>query len=214
VRVFIISLLLAIFITSCFSYPKTNRRHHFVKTEYPKNEFIIVRDAIICANIDGFRIKPLEINRDSVLSIFVNAFQKLPAKFEIRKGKAYCNRAFIARSKVKYRKFTFSEISPLLGEETNPILIPIINYNYIPRRNMYITSTGAVGGGGFQKNVHIELAIMIFRNNKLEYFSSRLFFTASETVYDYNESIDFSIKQENIDTLVQLTMKDYLERMK
>ena len=213
-RVFIISLLLAIFITSCFSYPKTNRRHHFVKTEYPKNEFIIVRDAIICANIDGFRIKPLEINRDSVLSIFVNAFQKLPAKFEIRKGKAYCNRAFIARNKVKYRKFTFSEISPLLGEETNPILIPIINYNYIPRRNMYITSTGAVGGGGFQKNVHIELAIMIFRNNKLEYFSSRLFFTASETVYDYNESIDFSIKQENIDTLVQLTMKDYLERMK
>jgi len=213
-RISLISFLIVIFITSCFSYPKTNRRHHFVKTEYPKNEFIIVRDAIICANIDGFRIKPLEINRDSVLSVFVNAFQKLPAKFEIRKGKAYCNRAFIARNKIKYRKFNFSELASLLGDEPNSVLIPIINYNYIPRRNIYITSTGAFGGGGFSKNVHIHLAILIFRNKELTYFSSRFFFTRSETVYDYRESIDFSIKQENIDTLVQLTMKDYLEQMK
>jgi len=213
-RVLLIFFLLTIVVSSC-QYRKTNRHHHLARPEYAKDETITIKNAIVCANIFGFiHTKPLDVNGDSIFDVFSKSFQKLPIKLEIKFGDVACNRSLIARYRLKYRKFTFSEISPLLGEETNPILIPIINYNYIPRRNMYITSTGAVGGGGFQKNVHIELAIVIFRNKKLEYFSSRLFFTASETVYDYRESIDFSIKQENIDTLVQLTMKDYLERMK
>jgi len=208
-------LLCALLLSSCFRYRKTNFRHHFVRSNYLKNERIIVKDAIICSNLGSlFFNESIEINRDSVLEVFVNAFQKLPANFELKHGKANCDRNFIHNRRVKYRRINFSTLFSLVGDETNTVLIPIINYYYIWRRNTYITSSGAVGGDGFSKNVYIDLAILIFRNKELTYFSSRFFFTRSETVYDYRESIDFSIKQENIDTLVQLTMKDYIERMK
>jgi len=195
--------------------PKNQCRHHFVKTEYSKNGSVIVRDAIICANLDGLiRIKPIEIDRDSVLSIFINSLQKLPIRLEIGEGRVFCNRGFITRNKLRYRKFKLSELISKLGNETNSVLIPIINYNYISLRNIYITSTGAVGGGGFTKYVHVDLAILIFRNKELEYFKSRVFFSPTVITDFSSDNIDFSIKQENIDTLVQLTMKDYIERMK
>ena len=214
-RISLISFLIVIFITSCFSYPKTNRRHHLVQAEYQKNEIIIVKDAIICANVGSLLYnEKIEINRDSVLQVFINSFQKLPAEFLIRRGEAYCNLNFIVNRRVKYRRLNFSELYSLIGNDTNSVLIPIINYNYQTLKNMYITSTGAVGGEGIDKNVIIDLAILIFRKKELVYFKSRVFFSTPEIVYRYNESIDFSIKQENIDTLVQLTMKDYLERMK
>jgi len=212
-RYSIILVLLAISISSC-QYGKTNRRHHLVQNEYPKYEPIIIKDALICANAGGLLVKPLEINRDSIFNVFIRAFQKLSLGFVVSTGKIYCNRDFIAFRSVKYRRFNFAELTFLLGSDTNLVLIPIINYNYIPRRNIYITSTGAAGGGGFTKNAHVDLAILIFRNKELIYFKSREFFSPLVLTDYSSDNIDISIKQENIDTLVQLTMKDYLERMK
>ena len=213
-RILIIATILGICISSCVKYRKTNRRHHFVKTEYSKFNSIIIKDALICANTGGLRIKPLEINRDSILNVFIDAFKKLPCNFKFINGKLYCNRAFIGYESLRYRLFDFAELESLVGDEENHVLIPVINYNYIPRRNIYLTSTGAVGGGGFSKNAHIELALLIFKNKELLYFKSRVFCSPLIQTNFSSDNIDFSIKQENIDTLVQLTMKDYLERMK
>ena len=208
-RNLLIFIILTVFISSC-QYRKTNKRHHFVQKQYSKKESIIIKDAIICANIGDFRNMPLEINNDSVLRVFVNSFQKLPIEFLIKQGKVYCNRDFLVLGRVKYSKFNFSELSSLIGVETNSVLIPIINFKNIPRGSPIVGFTP----DPLEKNVFIDLAILIFRNKSLVYFKSRLFFTDAVTVNRHDESIDYSIKQENIDTLVQLTMKDYLERMK
>ena len=135
---------------------------------------------------------------------------KLPVEFLIKQVKVYCNRDFLVLGRVKYSKFNFSELSSLIGVETNSVLIPIINFKNIPRGSPIVGFTP----NPLEKNVFIDLAILIFRNKSLVYFKSRLFFTEAVTVNQHDESIDYTIKQENIDTLVQLTVKDYIERMK
>jgi len=135
---------------------------------------------------------------------------KLAVEFLIKQVKVYCNRDFLVLGRVKYSKFNFSELSPLIGVETNSVLIPIINFKNIPRGNLIVGFTLNT----LEKNVFIDLAVLVFRNKELIYFKSRLFITEPVVVNNSDQSIDFSIKQENIDTLVQLTMKDYLERMK
>ena len=214
-RLLIATTLLCICLSSCVDYRKTNRRHHKVQTMYSKNHPIILRDAIICGNSGGLKKRFLELKKDSILNVFLNAFQRLPFELKVEEGKYYCYETFIAYEKLKYRLFDFAELKLLAGNEENYVLIPVINYNYLHHRNMFITSTGGVGGeGGFSKNVHIELAALIFKNKELVYFKSRVFCSPLIQTNYSNDNIDFSIKQENIDTLVQLTMKDYIERMK
>jgi len=214
-RTVVIMLLLTL-LSSCenFHYRKRNRLYHKVKPAYSKDQDIIVKNAIICGNLGGFLNQTVDFNRDSVLKVFVSSLQKLPVVIDYRQDKVFCIGDFIAHRRVKYRKFNFSELETLIGNEMNTVLIPVINLNYVYWRNQYITSTGAVGGEGLKKNVLVDFAALIFRNRELVYFKSRVFSSPAVLVRNYRESIDFSIKQENIDTLVQLTMKDYLERMK
>ena len=206
--------LLAISISSC-QYRKTNRRHHLVQSNY--SDSIYIENVIICANTFNFFLRDeyKVLNRDSTFNVFLSSFEKLPIKVKVNRGNFYCDKSFIPKYRLRYRNFSLPMLKTLIKEQNSPVLIPLISYNYIARRNNFITSTGGIGGdGGFIKNVHIELAILIFFNQELVYFSSRFYSTEAVIVNRYYESIDFSIKQENIDTLVQLTMKDYLERMK
>ena len=202
-------ILLEVFISSC-QYRKTNKRHHYVQKQYSKKESIILKDAIICANKGDFRIRHFDINPDSAFVVFINSFKKLPVEFIIKQSKIYCNKEFLVLGMVKFRKFDFEELLSMIGEETNTVLIPVINYNYITRGSPIVGFTP----DPLEKNVFIDLAVLVFRNKELVYFKSRLFITEPVVVNNSDQSIDFSIKQENIDTLVQLTMKDYLERMK
>ena len=133
----------------------------------------------------------------------------MPVNLLIEEGTVYSGSEFLTGGYIKYRKLNFSKLYSLVGNDTNNILIPIINFRY----NIQLDYPSMFPHPP-QKNVHIELAILIFQNKKLVYFSSSLFSTESVDVYKFEESIDYTIKQENIDTLVQLTMKDYLELMK
>jgi len=214
-RPIIIVFLLSLLINSCADYRKTNRRFHIVSETYSKNHSIVVRDAIICGNSGGLRKSFLKINKDSILKVFLNSFIKLPISFKVEEVKSYCEKSFIAYEKLKYRLFDIDKLRSLSTDSKGYTLIPIINYNYLHHRNILITSTGGVGGdGGFSKNIHLELAVIIFRDNKLVYFNSRVFCSPLVSTALYTANIDFSIKQENIDTLVQLTMKDYIERLR
>jgi len=207
-------ILLGLCISSCREYSKTNRSRHLLKAEYGVLDTLVIKNGLICANSGGLKIKPLEINRDSVLLVFFEAFKKLPCKVKFKNGKLYCNRRFIGYERLKYRLFDFSELESLADEEERHVLIPLINYNYIPTRNIYVTTTGAVGGGGFSKKVVLELVVLIFKDKKLVYFNSGLFNSPTVETSLSTDYIDSIIKQESIDSLVQLTMKDYIERLR
>jgi len=207
-----ILILLAVFISSC-QYRKTNKRHHYVQKQYSKKEPIIVKDAIICANVGALLNKKIEINRDSILFLFVNSLKKLPININFQQGNAHCSQTYIPNRSIKYHRLNFTELTSFTGNDTSTYLIPIINYDYVTLRNIYITSTGAVGGGGFSKSLNLGLGCIIFKKKELVYFKSRIFIASGIGVDDYLEPVNLG-KQENIDTLVQLTMKDYLERMK
>lgn len=125
----LIIVILATFLLSC-NYSKTNRRHHFVQKQYLKEEPLLIKDAIICANFGNSRIRHIEINRDSVFWVFVNSFQKLPIEFDIRRGKTMCYKDFLKFGVIKYKKINFEVLSPLIDTEAKNVLLPLISYNY------------------------------------------------------------------------------------
>lgn len=211
-RYLIIIILLAVSNSAC-QYRKTNMWHHKVKKQYSKSEPITIKEAIVCANVGALINRKIEINRDSVLNYFVSSLKKLPVNINFYKGKTYCNQTYIPNRSIKYPRINISDLLSFAESDTNTFLIPMINYDYVTLRNTYITSTGAFGGGGFSKSLNLELGIIIIKNKKLIYFKSRVYVASGVNVNHYLEPVNL-ITQEHFDTLVQLTMKDYIDRMK
>jgi len=199
--------------TSCSKYVITNRCHHIVQKNYSKPDKIVVKDAIICADAGAVFNKTTEVNRDSVFDLLLNSLQKLPINIERKNGNRYCNSQFVKNSKLKFRRFNFQELNSLIGNEEGDFLIPVINIQFVTFRNMYVTSTGAIGNGGFTKGINLQLAILIFRNDKLIYFKSRVFISDSVTDDNSHQSTN-PIQRENWDKLVYLVMEDYIKRIK
>jgi hypothetical protein len=171
---------------------------------------LIIKDAIICASKGDFKNRHWEINLDSALVMFTNSFQKLPINLLINIRKVGCINDFFVQGRVKYRKFDFSELHSLVIDEKKSVLIPIIGFKYITR----ISPIVGFSPDPHEANLFVELAILVFQDKKLTYFKSRLFFSEPKVINNSNESFYDHIKQEHVDTLVQLTMKDYIERMK
>ena len=164
-------IIIATLITSisCCQFRNTNLRHQFILKEYQNNESIRLKNIIICANAgELLNNVNIELNRDSITSSFILSLKRLPIEFDYDNINTQCNLDYLKSYRINFRKIDQKELTSFMNNGV--CIVPIINYDYPVLRNIYITSTGAVGGGGFSKSLNLELGIMIFKQKKLIYF--------------------------------------------
>lgn len=166
-------------------------------------------------------IKPMKINKDSILSIFHNSVGKLQlANIKVLSGSNYIDSSFYNTNlSFKIRNIKTDQILEMAGNHKGKIImIPVISaYNNIAFTG-FITSGGMTGDKGFYFITWLDLIVFFVKDVEIIY-SRHIRYKSDQVWADTRQEIEAipplaAVRQEHWDKLVRLAMEDYMKRLK
>jgi hypothetical protein len=190
------------------------KKYHYVKNSYPMDT-VFVTNYISCyssRNLFGKEhINAEKFNTDSLFTHFEIALKNTGLLMKINENiKNNCDSVFHSYYKMNLKKIDQEKIKNL-SSRSNLTLVPFIYFHEFYRYSSYATSGGS-GGGGLVKNTYLKMAIYLFKGEDLVYVRSGTHF-GRDYYPDNIEEIQKGITQEKWDKLVNLVMRDYINRV-
>jgi hypothetical protein len=161
------------------------------------------------------KLEDFPVNKDSVFDIFTSSLSKLPLNIEFDKEISFhCDSSFFYN---KLKKMTEIDMDFILKLATkNPNKVRLVPFIYLYTSDMNFVSVTASGGAdaGSMRSFFSGLVTFVVKDGNIIY--ARMFNLTGEKGEFYSDgSVDANtIEQKHWDKLVELTMRDYIKRLK
>jgi hypothetical protein len=199
---------------SCSDTRFVFKKYHYVKNSYPLDT-VFVADYISCYSLRSIlhqkKFQKIKFNSDSLFIHFKIALKNTGLLTKINEiNKNHCDSVFHSNFKINLKKIDKEKINQV-SKDKNLILVPLIYFDDTYRYSSYVTAGGS-GGGGLIKCTYLKMAIYLFKGEDLVYVRSGIHF-GRDYYPDNIEEIQKGITQEKWDKLVNLVMRDYINRL-
>ncbi len=198
------------------------RNNWVLKKDYNKQEVIVINDYVLCSNIRKMTFNRQSqyhpIDFDSTFNAFKNSFNnlKLPIVFS-GTHKNQCNSVFQSNIHLRLREIDQEKLYNMGGGGNGLKMVPVIYVDNAADVGLYMSSSGG-SGGDFYIVTHLKLLVNIYRDENLIYRKSVRYVSKDTKVANFEEAYQVpsavNVRQEHLDELVRLAMKDYIKRLK
>ena len=205
-------MLFTLLLQGCSPYTHKNKRHYVIKQSYNENEVIYLENYVLCSTSrNTWKVEPIEINEDSLISIFKASLENLDVLIQYNPDKQnYCDSTFWQNPNLYAKKIDENKIIEIANSKNGELkMVPVINIDNSFRSHFFITPSRATGEGRYVDKFLIIL-IYLVRGEEIIYFKSMFYGESKES----HLSILNHVHQENWDKLVELVMRDYIKRLK
>lgn len=212
---FIFSVLL-LAMGSC-AIPRYIKKREKIVQETYAGDSIVLKDFIFCTDVVNswgtVQDWSHPMDGDSILNLFKASLSKLTTNIKFKEDpRNYCDSTFKRFWRKPFKEEAIAKIKALASSPDEIQLIPLIKMTHEYRSGLYFTSGGAVGGSRYLFQNNLYLVIYLIHNHQIVYCRSALFLGEYYPGYD-KQKIMHTLKEQDWDELVALTMKDYLVRI-
>jgi len=215
---FLILCLSICFICSCKRYRFHNKQQHVINTRYEKGDTLLMSGYVLCNTLrNSYKLKKEQefeeyINLDSIFDIFQSSLTKLNLPIKFSENKNGCDSLFRANWRMKIDETNKNIAKLKTGNKDIVQLIPVVHVTNFYQKHVYVQN-GLFGGGHYIKQTILELMIYVIKGEEVLYLRSGTYFGKSYLSYDPKDTRT-NLEQEHWDKLVELVMRDYINRLK
>lgn len=211
-------VFLAFLLSSCTRYYTIQKKHQIRDGAYSLKDTLYISDVILCSTYDKGMFGKLEdfpVNKDSVFDIFTSSLSKLALNIEFDEEISFhCDSSFFYNNKMKMTHINNDFIISTASKNPKRVsLIPIIRLYTSDLGSVSITASGG-GNIGYRRDFFAGIVAHIVKDGNIIY--ARMYDFSGRTGDFYSDgSVDANtIEQKHWDKLLELTMRDYIKRLK